>query len=140
MGVLFIILIMFLLFLNSNRANYSYRKYGNKCDGFSEESYPVGDGNHFNPNSKNNDYYYDRTGLKGSMFNVLSPTNIYEPLQKIKDPVLTHSDIVYKLELYPDSIYNCTSPSNVHMRKLNKTKYTSSSIPDFLEFNKGIIL
>ena len=126
-------------------------KYNNQCvklqkttkknsEGFSEEAYPVGDVNHFNSNSRNNDYYYDRTGMKGSMFNILNHTNIYETTKTSLVPNLTDLEIISKLEYYPESIQTCTSYGNVSNKILPKTKYIHSFIPDFIDFNKGIIL
>ena len=109
-------------------------------EGFSEESYPVGDGNHFNSNSRNNDYYYDRTGMKGSMFNILSPNDIYESSETPIVPNLSDVEIISKLEYYPETIYNCTSYGTVSKQKIPKTKYTRSFISDFIDFNKGVIL
>ena len=149
MKFLIIAVIIFILFLNLDSFNMP-EKYNNQCviqkiikrnsEGFSEESYPVGDGNHFNSNSRNNDYYYDRTGMKGSMFTILNPTNIYETRKTPLVPNLTDLEIISKLEYYPESIQTCTSYGTVSNRILPKTKYIRSFIPDFIDFNKGVIL
>ncbi len=137
-----------------NEPQYTKRnepQYNNQCvklrettkktpEGFSEESYPVGDGNHFNSNSRNNDYYYDRTGMKGSMFNILNSTNIYETIKPAIVPNLNDLEIISKLEYYPESIQTCTSYGTISNRILPKTKYIHSYIPDFIDFNKGVIL
>lgn len=150
MKFLFIITIILILFLNLDSFNMP-EKYNNQCvklqettkknsEGFLEDSYPIGDGNHFNSNSRNNDYYYDRTGMKGSMFNTLNPDDIYESSETPIVPILSDVEIISKLEYYPEQIYNCTSYGTVSNQILPKTKYIHSFIPDFIDFNKGVIL
>jgi len=116
MGFLLIILILFLLYMNYElfggyplgiKSNYYH-------ESFSEESYPIGEGNYFNPNSRSNDYFYDRTGMKGSVFiDVVEYPDIEntkevtkENTKEDKPPALSQLDISYKLELYPLGMYS----------------------------------
>lgn len=111
MGFVLVIFILFLLFLNTEIFNKMYLTSSDGCvENFSEEAYPIGDGNSFNPNSRSNDYFYDRTGLKGSLFSKLSPVNIYEPVKKELIPKLSQTEVVHKLEVYPIQFYEtCVS-------------------------------
>ena len=118
MGFLLIILILFLLYMNKelfgghSGAKSSLRnKY--YYESFSEESYPIGEGNYFNPNSRSNDYFYDRTGMKGSIYidisdeitNTNNTNNNTNNNIKLVNPVMSQIDVLYKLELYPKDIY-----------------------------------
>ena len=107
MESLLIILILLLLYMNYElfsgyplyiKSNYYHEK-------FSEESYPIGEGNYFNPNSRSNDYFYDRTGMKGSVFidiiEELDNEVTKKTTNKYKSPVMSQLDMAYKLELYP---------------------------------------
>jgi len=108
MGILLVVLILFLLFLNSEI--FKKPKLIGCVEPFSEEAYPVGFGNSFNPNSRSNDYFYDRTGMKGTLFSKLSPVDIYEPIKKEIVPILSQLEVSHKLEIYPEAFYqNCES-------------------------------
>jgi hypothetical protein len=111
MGFLLIILILFLLYMNYElfggytlglKSNYYH-------ESFSEESYPIGEGNYFNPNSRSNDYFYDRTGMKGSVFiDVVEGYDIENTKENTKEnnpPTMHQLDMAYKLELYPLGMY-----------------------------------
>jgi hypothetical protein len=130
MGVLLIFLVIFLLFLNS--------EIFDAREGFSEESYPVGDGNHFNSNSRSNDYYYDRTGLKGSMYNILEPTATYKVSKDIEPPILNTNQLIDTLGLYRGSPNNCFTPMP-SITDFKQTKY-KKNIYEFDNFRKGVIL
>jgi hypothetical protein len=127
MGVLLIFL-LFLLFLNSEI-------FGVR-EGFSEESYPVGDGNYFNSNSNN--YYYDRTGLKGSMYNILEPTATYKVSKDIEPLILNTNQLIDTLGLYRGSPDNCFTPMP-SITDFKQTKY-KKNIYEFDNFRKGVIL
>lgn len=108
MGFLLIILILFLLYMNNelfSNTNYNLKDNYKYYEYFSEESYPVGEGSYyFNPNSRSNDYFYDRTGMKGSVFIDISEEPVFDKEYK-KPVILSQIDAVYKLGLYPEDIY-----------------------------------
>lgn len=111
MGFLLIILILFLLYMNYELfGGYPLGLKSNYYnESFSEESYPIGEGNYFNPNSRSNDYFYDRTGMKGSVFidvvEALDSKITKENTKENKPPALSQLDMSYKLELYPLGMY-----------------------------------
>lgn len=125
MKFLLIFLVIFLLFLN-------YRLFPEK---FSESSYPVDDGQEFVNNSRSNDYYFDNTGLKGYMYNA---SKKYESKPEPTKTPLKYKVIDAKLDLYHS---NCNPEPKTADLPVLKTKYRSNNIePDFIDFNKGIIL
>jgi hypothetical protein len=142
MGISLVILILFLLFLNTEIFNTDIAP---RCvEKFSEESYPVGGGNSFNSNSRSNDYYYDRTGLKGSVFTNPTSLPIYKMPKKEISRSLSQLGVVHKLEVYPESFYNnCVSDySHNNLKTLTHTgKFTKGDfINDYLNFNKNILV
>jgi hypothetical protein len=137
MGILLVVLILFLLFLNSEI--FKKPKSIGCVEPFSEEAYPVGFGNSFNSNSRSNDYFYDRTGMKGTLFSKLSPVDIYEPIKKEIVPILSQLEVSHKLETYPEAFYqNCES--DFIQSKLSNPVYKKDYINDYLNFDQGILI
>lgn len=104
-------------------------------ENFSESSYPVDDGQEFVNNSRSNDYYFDNTGLKGYMYNA---SKKYESKPEPTKTPLKYKVIDSKLDLYHSK---CKPEPKTKDLPVLKTKYRSNNIePDFIDFNKGIIL
>jgi hypothetical protein len=103
MRFLLVILILFLLFLNSEIFNKP--KPVGFVEKFSEEAYPLSFGNSFNSNSRNNDYFYDRTGMKGTLFSKLPPVDTHDPIKKEIVPTSSQLEVSHKLEIYPEAFY-----------------------------------
>jgi hypothetical protein len=65
----------------------------------------------YNSSGPDSEYYYDRSGLKGTLFNMLPP--LHAPNRIIK-PVIKKEDhfncVVNKLGLYTEDIYNKCNP------------------------------
>jgi hypothetical protein len=112
--IAFVLLILLLLFFNQEMfGKAAVPLYDNKCQKESFTSRYIApfhedDYNYTNPDME---YYFDKTGRKGTMFRML------EPLEK-EDLILTKklkkkdyfNAIVNKLELYNENIYNnCNS-------------------------------
>lgn len=62
----------------------------------------------FNISGPDNEYYYDRSGRKATMYRMLPP--LKEPMKTDKpQKKIDHTNcIVHKLELYSDDVYKCT--------------------------------
>jgi hypothetical protein len=141
MGFLLVVLILFLIFLNNEIFNKtppqtSYRN----VEKFSEEAYPIGYGNSFNPNSRSNDYFYDRTGLKGSLFRKMSPIPIYESEKKEPVPIMSQNDIVHKLELYPIQFYEPCKSDFIQSQLLPPVYKKPDYLNDYLNFDQGVLI
>ena len=90
----------------------------------------------FNPNSRNNDYDYDRNGRKGILFNQ-GKYKATAPIEK-ENLKFDYDDVVHKLELYPEKFYNkCTSefdPDELQDEIINNDPSNT-----YLGFNQGVI-
>lgn len=60
--------------------------------------------NIFNSNSVDTAYYYDKSGLKGTVFRSVN-NQPYNNIQS-STPSMSEFSIIKKLELYPDCIYS----------------------------------
>lgn len=110
-----------------------------KNENFSETAYPVGYGSPFGQNSRSNDYFYDRTGMKGSVFTIPTTNPIYK-LEDVKtNPPLSQLQVMYKLEMYPEDMYQeCVS--DFKQSKLKTIKYKPNNLMDYLTFKKGVLV
>ena len=120
---------MFLVFLNGE----VFHKQNNQ-EQFLGEYEPS-----FNSNSRSNDYYYDRTGLKGTMFNLVSKKK-YEPLKEIKH-INNYRKAVRDLELYPETFYTkCFSDFNHD--EIEKIPITTNNDPlnTYLRMDQGVLI
>ena len=109
MKILLVILVLFLLFLNAEI--FQSTPFGNshtdQTEALSVEM-PDGESPSFNSNSRNNDYYYDKSGMKGTLFNTLSEPKYMLPSPVIYEP--NYSQAIKKLGIYPENFYaRCSS-------------------------------
>jgi hypothetical protein len=141
MEILLIVLIIFLLFLNKEL--FAKPDNSKKCVESLSVEMPDSEAPSFNPNSRNNDYYYDRTGMKGILFKPLSDKKKYmmpneEPL------VLDYHKTIRKLELYPEKFYaKCVSDFNQDKLLPPHINFTDAFIPGpygYLTYNQGMLI
>ena len=89
----------------------------------------------FVPTNKN-DFYFDRTGRKGIMFNKLSDKKIWKMPKKTTTPVY-YDNTIKKLELYPNKMYApCAS---VNFDKILPPVYKNDPNNTYLTFNQGVL-
>lgn len=89
-------------------------------------------------NSRSNDYYMDRTGRNGILFNQLSNDIIY------KNPTIPKKNIDYnqtikQLEIYPEDTYTkCVSRYNPD--EIVDTIINNDTLNTYLHINKGVLV
>ena len=129
MGILLIVLAVFLVFLNGEifpRQSNSHRER------FLGEYTPA-----YNPNGSN-DYYYDRTGLKGTMF--VSGEKKYELPEEV-EPQNSYGKTVKKLELYPETFYSeCVSDFDYEEMANTHLVVNNDQLNTYQSINKGVLV
>jgi hypothetical protein len=117
-----IVLVVLMLFLSKEMTprrpviNHNIHKCRNEKNIHTKEKFSQGYINpyhleEYNSSGPDAEYYYDRSGLKGSLFNLLptlqTPNRIIKPIIKKEDHF---NCVVKKLGLYTEDIYNkCNS-------------------------------
>ena len=100
MGIILIVLLLLLLFIGTEM-----KKSRNVPTTHTEPFDGVGSTPPtFDPNSRNNDYYFDRTGRKGVLFKQFPQKNKYTPEPK-KTRIINYNNTIHKLEIYPGDYY-----------------------------------
>jgi hypothetical protein len=93
--------------------------------------------NSFNSNSKSNDYFYDKTGMKGTAFRSLSEYPKYAVPDK-KEIILPEDRVIKHLEIYPSQFYDkCCPDFNQH--DLHEPVHSNDPIHTRLGFNQGVL-
>jgi hypothetical protein len=100
-------LILILLFFNQE----VFKKTSNKCikkqEGYNQGYINPYHTEEYNTAGPNNEYYYDLTGRKGTMFRILPPINNPESVLKPPEKKEDHFNcVVNKLGIYNEDIYN----------------------------------
>lgn len=111
--------------------------YADTCDTFlGAIGEPIDPNNEFNSDSKRNDYYYDKTGMKGTMFR--TQTNPIYDVKVEKDLILPESRIIKHLGIYPEEFYgNCES--DFEQTDLPEPVYDNNPLNKRLQFNQGVL-
>lgn len=105
------------------------------CEGFNMEMYDDQEPA-FNPNGTTSDYYYDRNGMKGILYNNLGCSK-YE-LPPKENLQFNYDDIIHKLEIYPNKLYDkCESQYNPNELEGNIINNNPSTT--YLNFNQGVL-
>jgi hypothetical protein len=89
-------------------------------------------------NSRSNDYYMDKTGRNGILYNHLSDHRIYKLPIKQKRKINYHHTIK-RLETYPENTYTqCVSKFNPD--KLSASIINNDPMNTYLQFNQGLLI
>lgn len=134
MEIILIVLILVLLFLNKEIFNNHPSK---KCTEPMSVEMPDDQEPSFNPNSRSNDYYYDRTGMKGSLFNILGKSKYMLP--KVTPRKLDYNKTIHDLELYPEQFYS-ECKSEFDQSKLTHPTINNDPLNTYLDFNQGVLV
>lgn len=130
MGILLFVLIGFLVFLNREifPDNRSRRELF-----LGEYDTP------FNSDSKGNEYYNDRTGMKGTMYSSRMGKKYEMP--EITEQPNNYKNTIFDMGIYPEEFYaGCVSDFNND--ELLKTPVVVHNDPlyDYLRINKGMLV
>ena len=133
-----IILIIILLFLFEINNKQKYKK-GSIYKPCTKERFLGSYETLFDDNSKNNDYYFDRSGRKGVLFRPLKKKKWELPKLVKREP--NYPKAIHKLELYPEKFYTkCVSEfDNDALQKIQPTPH-NDPYNTFLQFNKGVLI
>ncbi len=91
----------------------------------------------FNSNSRSNDYFYDKTGMKGTLFRTLPTEPKYEVPEK-KEIILPEHRVVKYLEIYPEQFY-AKCESKFKQSDLIEPSYNNDPLNVRLGFNQGVL-
>lgn len=89
-------------------------------------------------NSRSNDYYMDRTGRKGILYNQMSEHKLYDAPPPNKR-MINYGKTIKQLEIYPDTFYaKCVSKYNPD--KVGYQNINNDPMNVYLTFDQGTLI
>jgi len=139
MGIFLIILVILLVCLNNDLFPRKGKKIYCIDQPITTEPFLGQYAPSFNSNSRGNDYYYDKTGMKGTLFHLESKKK-YELPEEVK-----HKNDIRKavkdLEIYPETFYaKCESDFDYDSLEKMPVKIHNDYLNTYLNFNKGVLI